>query len=240
MIYVALFLSVIFTSIGFIVTRKNAKYILSGYNTMSDAERANVDINGYLNYFKLFHIILGVSLFVETWVISLINTNWASLFMITYPLVAYSWMVIQSTSYTKAFGGKRLISYITGGILLLIAVFIGLETLNDFQSNELILNEDSIEIKGSYGMTIQKQDVVALRLVKSLPPTSYKLNGFAAGDYAKGTFKLKNGQVVRMFVNKRGHQFLLINTTDGDVYYNSDQIYIPELERKLLRWKGIN
>ena len=240
MIYVALFLSVIFASVGFIVTKSNAKYILSGYNTMSEAERANVDINGYLNYFRRFHFVMGISLFAGTLLISLINNNWASIFMITFPLAAYSYMVMQGESYLRASGGKRFTSYFTAGVLLLIAIFIGFETFRDFQSSKLILNKETIEIKGSYGITIRKQEINSVRLVKDLPPISYKQNGFAAGDYAKGSFKIKNGQVVRMFVNKNGNQFLLLNTANGNIYYNSDEIDINELEKKIRQWQGVN
>ena len=240
MIYVALFLSVIFAFIGLIVTNRNAKYLLSGYNTMSEGERVNVDINEFLNFFKRFHIILGVSLLAGTLLISLINNNWASIFMTTFPLVAYSYMVVRGTSFIKASDGKRLTSYFTGGILLLIAAFIGFGQSNDFQSSELVVGKDAIEIKGSYGMTIRKQDVLGVRLVDNLPSISYKQNGFAAGDYAKGTFKVNNGRVVQMYVNKKGPQFLLLNTTHGDIYYNSDKMDITELNRKIKLWQGIN
>jgi hypothetical protein len=238
MIYVAIFLSVVFTSIGFIVTKKNAKYILSGYNTMSEAQRANFDIDGYLKFFKRFHIILGISLLVGTSSISLMSNNWASLFMTTFPLIAYAYLMIQGQSFTKATDRKHLTTYLTGGLLLLIAAFIGFQQLRDFQSSELILSKENIEIKGAYGMTIQRQDVLACRLVNELPPISYKQNGFAAGDYAKGRFKLKNGTVVKMFVNKKGPEFLLLNTAHGDIYYNSDEMDLNDLAREITDWQG--
>ena len=84
MILIALIISFIFCSVGFIVTRNNAKYILSGYNTMSEADRSNIDIEAYLRSFKRFHIFLGSSLFAGVWLLSQINNNWASLFMTVY------------------------------------------------------------------------------------------------------------------------------------------------------------
>jgi hypothetical protein len=240
MIYVAIFLSIVFTSLGFIVTKNNAKYILSGYNTMSEAKRANFDIDGYLALFKRFHIILGGSVLVGTVLISLINNNWASLFMTTFPLLAYAYLTIKGQSFTKVPDGKHLVNYLTGAFLLLMAVFIGYQQLNDFQSNELVLNKETIEIKGSYGMEIRKQDLVTCRVVNNLPPISYKRNGFAAGDYAKGAFKVKNGPTVNLFVNKKATQFLLLNTTKGDVYFNSDAIDLNNLARQISEWQGQN
>ena len=39
MIYVIIGMSVLFVAIGFLVTERNAKYLLAGYNTMSEEER---------------------------------------------------------------------------------------------------------------------------------------------------------------------------------------------------------
>ncbi|WP_031527403.1 DUF3784 domain-containing protein [Dyadobacter crusticola] len=236
MIYVALFLSVIFASVGFIVTKNNAKYLLSGYNTMSETQRASFNIEGYLAYFKRFHIFLGLSLFLGTVLINIINSNWASIFMTTFPLVAYAYMVVRGTFYMKASSDRRLVSYVAGGILLAIAVFIGINATRDLQSSALVLGEDFIEIKGSYGVKIRKHDIRSAQLVNEVPPVSYKINGFAAGDYAKGSFKLKNGKTVRMFVNKKKPPFLVINTNDGEIYYNTDEGNLDTLAKRIQIW----
>jgi hypothetical protein len=44
MIYAILGTSLLFVAIGFIVDEKNAKYLLSGYNTMNEEDRQKVDI----------------------------------------------------------------------------------------------------------------------------------------------------------------------------------------------------
>ena len=74
MIIPAIILSLIFGSLGFIVTKNNAKYLLSGYNTMSEAQRAKMDLEGYLHFFKRFHIVLGISLLAITLILSILVT----------------------------------------------------------------------------------------------------------------------------------------------------------------------
>ena len=49
-----IFVSVLYYAIGIIINKENAKYLLSGYNTMSDEERKKFDIENYLVFFKAF------------------------------------------------------------------------------------------------------------------------------------------------------------------------------------------
>ncbi|WP_041252056.1 DUF3784 domain-containing protein [Flavobacterium indicum] len=64
MIFAITFLSLIFLGLAFLVTENNAKYLLSGYNTMSEEERQKFDIKSYIAYIKNFHIFLGISIFI--------------------------------------------------------------------------------------------------------------------------------------------------------------------------------
>jgi hypothetical protein len=57
MLIPATILSLIFASVGFLITKKNARYMLSGYNTMSEKQRLLVDIDAYLYFFKRFMMI---------------------------------------------------------------------------------------------------------------------------------------------------------------------------------------
>jgi hypothetical protein len=61
MLTLALIISLVLFSLGFIVTPGNAKYLLSGYNMMSEADRAKMDIVSYVKFFNRFHIFLGIS-----------------------------------------------------------------------------------------------------------------------------------------------------------------------------------
>jgi len=238
MIYVALLLSVIFFSVGFIVTKNNAKYILSGYNTMSEAKRATFDLDGYLKFFKRFHIVLGISLFLGTVLISLINSNWASMFMTLYPLIAYMYLIIAGNKY-NADKGRKMTSYVVGGAALFVAAFVVISQFSDYETSELVLKDNVLEIKGSFGVTMTKQEILDQKLINELPEISYKSNGFAAGDFAKGSFKLKNGREVKLYVNKKVSPVILLNTSKGDVYYNSDNGDVPELYKKIQQWRGL-
>ena len=49
-----IFVSVLYISISYFINQDNAKYLLSGYNTMSEEKRKKFDIKNYLIFFKRF------------------------------------------------------------------------------------------------------------------------------------------------------------------------------------------
>jgi len=48
------FISLTYLLLGFGINKENAKYLLSGYNTMSNERKEKFDIESYLNFFKPF------------------------------------------------------------------------------------------------------------------------------------------------------------------------------------------
>ncbi|CAG5012707.1 hypothetical protein DYBT9275_05231 [Dyadobacter sp. CECT 9275] len=235
MLYIAAFLSVIFISVGFIITPKNARYILSGYNTMSETERAKVDITFYLRLFRRFHIFLGISLFAVTAALTVINNNIASMFMVTYPVLAYIYLVVKSKVLYA--GRNKAGTYVGVFVLLIVAAVIGV-SFADFKSSELVITTDRLEIEGTFGTSVPREKIDSVLLVPALPTISYKTYGFAAGDYAKGDFRTKDRRTVKLYVNKKISPSILLKTSSGDIYYNSDKLDMPALYNKIIQWKG--
>ena len=51
-----IFVDVVFLYLAFGINKKNAKYLLAGYNTMSTRTREKFDIDGYLIFFKKYFL----------------------------------------------------------------------------------------------------------------------------------------------------------------------------------------
>lgn len=236
MIFIAFILAFVFGSLGFAVTKNNARYLLSGYNTMSEQDRQAFDIDSYLSVFKRFHIFLGATLLGGVLLLSLVNNNWASMFMTIYPLCAYLYFLISTASRNKPSTQNKVGTYIAGGVLVITIAALIITSFRDYKSSEFLINKETIEITGSYGITLNKHEVQACQLVDKLPLISYKSNGFAAGDYAKGQFKTKDGRSVWLFVNKKLSPQLLIKSTKGDIYYNNDQLNMRTLHQDVTQW----
>lgn len=49
-----IFVSILYILISYFINQDNAKYLLSGYNTMSEEKRKKFDIKNFLIFFKRF------------------------------------------------------------------------------------------------------------------------------------------------------------------------------------------
>lgn len=239
MLTVAIIISLVLLSLGFIVTPGNAKYLLSGYNTMSEADRAKMDIVSYVKFFNRFHIFLGISELAGVLILNAFNPNWATVFMVMYPLLAYVYMIAVGNRYYTGTSGQRVGTYIVMAIILVVVVGVGYLMFTGMRNSEIFLTSRALEIKGLSGMKIARDDVTEFIVTDSLPDISSKANGFAGGEFAKGAFKTDDGRIVRLYINKKSHPYLLIKTVTDEIYFSSDAISANELYNQLKAWKSL-
>lgn len=241
MLFPILFISILLTGVGFLVTENNAKYLLSGYNTMSEEDKKKFDIKGYIPYFKKFHIFLGISLCCISLIIYyFIDVDYSGLFLGCYPIICYTYFIWRSNKlYSQSQTTKQKIiiySVIIGLFLLLGLIFYGFnESLKD---NELNLTATKIEITGAYGMELSKKDIKSITLVNQLPPIAHKTNGFALENIKKGYFRTQTGEKVKLLLNSNQKPILLIETKDHEkIYYSakteSNRILYQTLKKAL-------
>lgn len=233
MIIVTVFMSALFIGLAFLINEKNAEYLLSGYNTMSKADREQFDIVGYLKIFKRFHIILGATLLPGVLLIQLINETAASTFMMMYVLGGYLFFMIRTRSFSMNTKGQKTLLYISMGVMVVTIIGVTYLLLIGFKDNSFIVKKDGIEIEGFYGIEIKKNDLLAVEVVEQLPPISTKTNGFAAGGYSKGNFKTKEGDKVKLFTTSKAKPYLFLKTKNGEVYYSSTEVPAQELLEKI-------
>ena len=218
--YTLIGMSLLFIVIGFIVTENNAKYLLAGYNTMSNEERKKVDIKAYIGYFKKFHLFLGTSFFLIGMLLIYSGyENETSIFIVAYPLLAYIYFIATSTKYFNAKKNK------IGALLLGIGlIFIVVMFMRDFKETKLILNSNSIEFKGGYGEIVPFEKIKSIQLVNEKPKIVLRTNGFSAGTIKKGFYKTDKGEVVKLILNADIKPYILITKlNDKKVYYSSKE-----------------
>ncbi len=222
MIYVLIGMSLLFVAIGCIVTANNAKYLLSGYNTMSEEERKKVDLKTYIPYFKKFHVFLGISFLVLGYTLHLINRNVAGIFLAVYPILAYLYFAYTSSKYSGGIKTKsnRIGLFVLGGALILV---VGL-LIYGFKENQIVFDSEKIELKGIYGETFATDRIKNIELKYSLPKITEKTNGFALGDIKKGHFKTESGENVKLILNSDNKPYILFTKLDGmKIYYSAKE-----------------
>ncbi len=224
MILVLLGLSLVFVAVGFIVTEKNAKNLLSGYNTMSEQERQAFDIKSYIPAFRKFHLFLGSSLFAAgTAILILLGEGAAGIFMTAYPLLAYIWFMWIGIKYNRGQRSKwdRIGIAIIGIALIFIMTLLAI----GMRDSKIIVTSEEISIEGVYGETISVSEIETICLTDSLPLISLRTNGFSLGKIRKGYFKTVNGEKVKLMLNTESKPFLRIEKKTGEkLYLSSDNI----------------
>lgn len=224
MILVLLGLSLVFVAVGYIVTEKNAKNLLSGYNTMTEQERQAFDLLSYIPAFRKFHLFLGISLFFAGSAISiLLGDSAAGIFMTVYPLLAYTWFIWTGKKFYTMQSPK---SYRIGlAILLIVLVFIIALFAVGLRENKISVTNEEIIIEGMYGEKISISEIETICLTDSLPSISLRTNGFSLGSIQKGYFKTVNGEKVKLLLSAGSKPFLrIVKKTGEKLYFSSGKI----------------
>ncbi|MCF0072352.1 DUF3784 domain-containing protein [Dyadobacter sp. CY261] len=238
MLIAALIFSTILFSLAFIVTPGNARYLLSGYNMMSEADRAKFDINSYLKFFSRFHVFLGISLITGVVVLNIFNANWATVFLIMYPLLGYVYMLAVGNRFYTGTSGQRVGTYVGMTILFVVTIGVGFMLFSEMRNSEIFLTDRALEIRGASGMIIPRNEVTYFTITDSIPSISSKANGFSGGNFSKGSFKTDDGRVVKLYINKKSHPYLFIKTVRDEIYFSSDEISALALLNQLKDWKS--
>lgn len=214
-------MSLLFVAIGLALTENNAKYLLSGYNTMSEEDRSKVDIKKYVPFFRNFHIILGVPFFmIGTALTYLISESVGGIFLSIYPILGYIYFLIAGGKYWKGFStkGSSWVIVILVGTLVFVGGLLGYGIKED----ELILQSQAIVLEGHYGETLTPSDIHRIELVDQLPQITFKTNGFGLGTVRKGYFRTKDREVVKLMLNGDQQPIILFTKTDGKkIYYSA-------------------
>lgn len=235
-----LFFSIIFIGLAFLVNEKNAKYLLAGYNTMSQEERQKFDIKSYIPFFRKFHIFLGISLFIICLAIhKLVNPDWSFIVMVTYPLLAYVFFIWKGNQFSKSSDRKQKRKN-NIALWIVIVTFLAISAMlhHSMQDNTLEIHPNTIEIKGEYGTKLQKNEIKSVELVDKLPKITAKINGVALESIKKGYFKTENGEKVRLLLYTQNPPFIYLTTNEGQkIYYSSknksNQLLFDELKNGL-------
>ena len=95
-------LGILYIGLGFILTVNNARYLLSGYNTMSAEKRNAFDIKGFVKFFRRFHFFLGISFIVFGILIAHVFVEPViTAFIVGYPVVMYIYLIVAGNRFWR-------------------------------------------------------------------------------------------------------------------------------------------
>lgn len=223
MIYLIIALGVLFASLSFILNKNNARYLLSGYNTMSAEERASYPLDSFLRFFKRFHIFLGISFLVLGLALYyFVDEGTAAMFIGIYPILAYMYFIWQSGSFQSKHDHAKKINRWALGILGFVLVFVLALSFMGRKEDRIYWAGETLTITGMYGTELEATDIISIDLVPELPAIDRKKHGFALGQQYKGRFKTAEGEEVLLVLNSMQRPFIKISSSsDTPIYYSS-------------------
>ena len=99
---VVAFVSSLYLIIAYSINKENSKYLLAGYNTMSNDDRKKFDINNFFKFFKYFfklQSLLSILIFVIFKL--LVNEKIALIFYSIFLIFCPLYMIIKSKKFYK-------------------------------------------------------------------------------------------------------------------------------------------
>lgn len=233
MIYALIFLSIIFLGTGFAINKKNAGYLLAGYNNMSAEEKVKIDIDAYLKTFKRFHIYLGISSFVLGLLFYyFFGEDATALFIAIYPILAYTTLLLRGRLFFKSPLRKLAIGMLLFCLILVVVLFRAGQN-----ETQIVFLENEIQLTGIYGEVIKKNDLEYIELVEQLPSIKLKLNGFSLATIKKGVFKTSENEKIKLFIQSEQTPYIKISKMNNKkIYFNSKKEGTQQLFMELENW----
>ena len=204
-------LAIVFVFLGWGIHRKKWHFLISGYNTMSKEEQAQVDVEGLgkavgIMCYCLAFALVALGLFAQ---FNLWQLLWVmTVFLIVVPIgfVFYSRRFYPQGKTTSDANPKmKKVSFIVTTLTLLIVA--GLMYFA-WQPTKFTVTADHFDVSGVYGDQMAWKDIAELTLSEELPAIGARTNGSAVGSKLKGNFKLKNGEQVKLFLDKQVNQYI--------------------------------
>ena len=198
-------------------------WLIAGYNTMSKEKKQQVDIEG-LGRFMSNSLFLMGGVVAAGGVMSHYKVPGASLAIPLAITAIVVYMLIKAQKFDAGAVNpdgtmKPSTKIILGSVFALLAVIAILTFSNTFAS-EVVVNAESVQVKGMYGIEIKFNDINKISLEESLPTVLRKTNGFSAGGTLKGHFLLQDIGRARLYVNVKSPPFIYIYSADSLIILN--------------------
>ncbi len=213
-----------------VINEKNARYILAGYNSMSEIEKQQFELVKYLKFFKNYLLILAVSYIVIGVILFEMfdNANIGIIFSVLYPFFGFFLLIYKSLNYYRSSSKTNVLVLVAGTaiiIAIITAISIGL-------SNPTIkLNDNKLFIFGPYGKTINIDDILSVEKI-STPIQTKKISGFQMGNVRKGKFELPDDEIVTI-ISTSDKKYLMIFTKSSKYIIDFDSVLQAKINEKL-------
>ncbi|HOP03203.1 MAG TPA: DUF3784 domain-containing protein [Tenuifilaceae bacterium] len=203
--------------IGMGILVKSYPNLISGYNTLPPEKKKKVDIKGLSTFLRNGFALIGMAIiviptfFYFTGLLVLSNVS-----MVAIILVGVLTIAILSLKFDRNKKGLRqIIPLVLLGITI---AFVAMVILYGLKPVKISIQEQTINIEGMYGCTINTADIEEIKLIDSMPQILLRTNGFHLGTTYKGYFALSGFPKVKLFIQNQDGPFLMLSTKHNNIY----------------------
>lgn len=204
---------------GFLV--KIFPNLISGYNTMTKAQKENMDIEGLSTYMRNGFIVMGLIIILGHYAFKWMGfTMIADSLIPAVILVGVIYMVIRARRFdhNKDKGIRSKLKKIVVAFVLVFAIGgIGYGLI----PSSVHFYEDSVEFTGKYGIEIHFAAIERVQLTGKRPDIRGRTNGLSLGSVKKGFFNVDEFGNSRLLIHSNKGPYLIISKTDDkDIIIN--------------------
>lgn len=218
-------LAALFIVIGWGVHKKKWYFLISGYNTMSKKEKAEVEIEPLAKSLALMSYILAVLMLLLGLCVHFNYWTFATIVTITLIIVPFIF-IFQSRKYYKKglFGGvvgsrSKKVSFI---ITIVSLLFVGILFYFSLQPTKIEVTDGGLSISGVYGDDYTYDKIENVTLLDTLPEIAVRTNGSSIGSIRKGHFKFKNGNKATLFIDTRIPSYIEFHVDGKTIILNEE------------------
>lgn len=230
--WVYLVIGAFFIAIGLAIHKLKWHFLISGYNTMSKKEKANVDVEGLAKLVGIYSYANG-GVFLLAALLHILDFEIILFPAIVFTLLSTVYLLIKSQKYDRnEKDSKQTIKGIA--ILFISIIFVFFLMSNSIEPTIVTFSKDGFEIHGMYGDVYPWDSIEDASLIEELPNIRMRTNGSALGSHLKGNFSTEEGPV-RLHVNTKYGPFIDLETINRRVIFNmKDSEYTEEILEGIL------
>jgi len=208
----ALIVGLIMIGLGFLV--KFFPNLISGYNTMTNAQKENVDIERLSTYMRNGFIAMGLVIilgyYTFTWMGFTLITNYLIPAVILVGVI-YMVMGAQRFDHNKDKDLRSKLKNVLVGFILVFAFGgIGYGLI----PAKAHFTDNSVEFSGMYGTEIYFAEIEGVQLIGKRPAIRGRTNGLSLGSVKKGFFNVDGFGNSRLLIHSNQGPYLIISKTD--------------------------
>ncbi len=203
--------------LGFLV--KAFPNLIAGYNTMSQRQKENVDIEGLSTFMRNALLLLGALVILGNYVLKWLEFSYVlSYYTPGIILVGVALIVWRARKFDH--NKEKLVdSRFKAVFTVVVLVFAFGSVIYGMIPSKYELNNERLKFSGAYGFELKTGEIQSVDLLDRTPAIKARTNGLGLGQVKKGFFNVEGLGKTRLLVHSAQGPFLKITTIENEAIF---------------------